>query len=43
MQLFKNGALLRSATAYTVNGKTITLAAAALPRSGDTLAAYYRY
>jgi hypothetical protein len=43
LQLFKNGALLRSATDYTVNGNTITFAAAALPRSGDTLTAYYRY
>lgn len=43
LQLFKNGALQRPGIDYTLSGGAITFAGAAIPRTGDSLLAFYRY
>jgi hypothetical protein len=42
LALYRNGALLLQGQAYTLAGRTITMAAPETPRSGDILTAWYR-
>jgi hypothetical protein len=43
LQLFKNGALLKSGTDYTLSGAMATFGPATLPKAGDVIQAFYRY
>jgi hypothetical protein len=41
--LIRNGLVLKQGSDYSVTGRAITFLSAALPQSGDTLQAFYRY
>src|SRR5579883_798732 len=41
--LIRNGLVLKQGSDYSLSGSAITFAAAALPQTGDTLLAFYRY
>jgi len=43
LRVYKNGVLLQSVADYTVSGATLTFTNGAIPNTGDTLLAYYRY
>ena len=43
LQLFKNGALQRPGTDYTLSANTISFASGSMPRTGDSLLAFYRH
>jgi hypothetical protein len=43
LRLFRNGLLLSPAVDYTLSGSSITFTNVTTPRSGDSLAAYYRH
>jgi hypothetical protein len=43
LRLFRNGLLMAPGGDYTVSGSAITFATGSTPRTGDSLAAYYRH
>ena len=43
LRLFRNGLLMDPGGDYTLSGSSITFIAVSTPRTGDSLAAYYRH
>jgi hypothetical protein len=41
--LVRNGLVMKQVMDYTVSGSTVTFGGAAIPQSGDTIQAFYRY
>jgi hypothetical protein len=42
LMLYRNGILQRQSSDYTISGNAITMIAPSIPRTGDTLQAWYR-
>jgi hypothetical protein len=43
LKIYKNGILLRASIDYSVSGTTINFVNASIPRSADSLVAFYRH